>query len=145
MQCSNPQCWDHVSGPNTLRAGSTSCSPRATLEANSWISDCIVVSYFCSGHIIDICIGVMHWVTSCIVKSRPLCSIPSQGLTLVMYLQLQPHCLECTWFQNHIAVLQAIPFCSLGGTSGKKKIKWAFLETDGLIYIPSAIQVVVVF
>ena len=33
------------------------CSTRASLEANSWINNCIVASYFCSTHIIDICIG----------------------------------------------------------------------------------------
>ena len=65
MQCSHPQCSDHVSGLNTLRAWSTSCSTRATLEANSWITNCIFASCFCSSYIIYICIGVIHWVHSC--------------------------------------------------------------------------------
>ena len=72
MQCSHPQCSDHVSGLNTLRAWSTSCSTRATLGANSWMSNCIVASFLCSPLIIGICIGVMLWVTSCIVKSRSI-------------------------------------------------------------------------
>ena len=52
------------------------CSTRATIEANSWINNCIVASYFCSAHIIDICIGVIHWVNSC-------SSILSWGLNLL--------------------------------------------------------------
>ena len=83
MQCSHPQCWDNVSGPNTLRAWCTSCNTRANLEANSWINNCIVASYFCSAHIIDICFGIMHWVNSCIVKSSPFSYISSWGLTLL--------------------------------------------------------------
>ena len=50
----------------------TSCNTRATLEAKSWITNCIVTSFFCSPYIIYICIGIMHWVTSCIVKSRSI-------------------------------------------------------------------------
>ena len=84
MQCSHPQCSDPVSQHNTLRVWSTSCSTRSTLEANSWITYCIVASCFCSPYIIYICIGVMHWVTSCIVKSRFLCSISFWGLTLLI-------------------------------------------------------------
>ena len=57
MQCSHPQCSDHVSGLNTLRAWSTSCSSRAILGGNSWMNNCIVASFFCSPFIIDICIG----------------------------------------------------------------------------------------
>ena len=84
MQCSYPQCWDHVSRPNALRAWSTCCNTRATLEANSWINNCIVASLFCSTYIIDICIGVMHWVYPCSEKSRPFSSISSWGLTLLI-------------------------------------------------------------
>ena len=47
MQCSHPQCSDHVSGLNALRAWAISCSTRATLEVNSWITICIVASFFC--------------------------------------------------------------------------------------------------
>ena len=72
MQCSPPHCSDHDSRLNTLRAQSTSHITGATPEANSWMSNCIVTSFFCSPYIIYICIGVMHWVTSCIVKSRSI-------------------------------------------------------------------------
>ena len=82
ISCPGVQCRDHVSGPSTLRAGYTSCSTRGTLEANSWINSCIVASYLCSAQIIDICIGVMLWVDSWLVKSRPFSSISSRGLTL---------------------------------------------------------------
>ena len=72
MPCSHPHCSDQDSWLNTLRAWSTSCITRATPEANSWMNNCIVISFLCSPYIIYICIGVMHWVTSCIVKSRSI-------------------------------------------------------------------------
>ena len=111
MQCSNPQCWDHVSGPNTCWVlGPPLCSTRAILDANSLISNCIVASYFCSAHITDICIGVMDWVTSSIVKSRSFCSILSWGLTWGIHLQVQLPCLECTWVQIIWLCCKQYPF-----------------------------------
>ena len=105
MQSSHPQCSDHVSGINTLRAWSTSYSARATLETNSWIINCIVASFFCSPYIIYICIGVIHWVHSCI-----------EIKTLLFHLILKVdsaysicRCNLLAWnvrdFQNHTVVL----------------------------------------
>ena len=52
--------------------------------SSCWIINCIVASFFCSAHIIDICKGVMHGVNSCIVKSRSFSSILSYRLTLLV-------------------------------------------------------------
>ena len=82
VQCSHPLCWDHISWPNTLRAWSTSCSTRVTLEANSWINNCIVASYSVQytslTSVLVSCIGFIH-----VLKSRPFSSISSWGLTLL--------------------------------------------------------------
>ena len=135
MQCRHPQCRDHVSGPNNLRPGSTSCSTRATLEANSWINNWIVASYFCYAHIIGICISVMHGANSCRVKSRPFSAISYEGWLCWQHLQVQPPCLECTLFKKSYGCIVSNNLCTLLGGATEKYFKWTFLEIDGLICI----------
>ena len=91
--------------PNTLRARISSCSTMGTFEANPWINNWFVASYVCLAHIINVCIGFIHGVNSCIEKSRPFSCILYEGWLCWQHLQVQPLCLECTWFQNCMVVL----------------------------------------
>ena len=104
MQCSHPQCLDHVSGPIPWGLG----PPLVVLGPPSrqtlgWITALLhpsSVHHLLLTSVLVSCIGFIH-----VVKSRPFSSISSWRLTLLTASAMQPPCLECTWFQNHRVVL----------------------------------------
>ena len=93
------------------------------LEANSGSSTALLHPYFCSPYIIYICIGVMHGVNSCIVKSRPFSSIISLGLTLLTASASATSLPGMCLISKLYGCILSNNLCSLGGVS----------EVDGLI------------
>ena len=141
--CSHPQCSDHVSGLNTLRLGPclTALGPLLKQTLGSLTALLHPSSVY---HIIDICIGVMHWVTSCIVKSRFLCSISFWGLTVLIASASATSLPGMSLISKSYSCIVSLYSYRLDDASGKKVTSCLIIW---FAYKPFffAIQVVVVF